>query len=87
MKMGRRSSCQDVNRKNKSPFNRCVMAQNSFTAGDEFFNLEGKDCLKFPPLCYEDAVLQGSGFDLQVCMHVCLSLVVAAPNFCRITPD
>lgn len=43
MKMGRRgrSSCQDVNRKNKSPFSRCVMAQNGFTAGDEFFNLHG----------------------------------------------
>lgn len=65
MKMGRRgrSSCQDVNRKNKSPFSRCVMAQNGFTAGDEFFNLHGGGVLKFPPLRYEDAALHYSGFN------------------------
>lgn len=39
--MGRRGrrGCQDVNRKNKSPFSRCVMAQNGFPAGDGFFHL------------------------------------------------
>lgn len=41
--MGRRGRrrCQDVNRKNKSPFSRCVMAQNGFPAGDGFFHLRG----------------------------------------------
>lgn len=65
MKMGRRgqSSCQDVNRKNKSLFSRCVMAQNSFSAGDEFLILEGG---KFAPLHHEDTTLQSAAFTLYI---------------------